>query len=504
MLYLTEVVRNLEEEYHVQFRGGCGYGLHIISCQTVSGKVPEAQFPACLYIASGERPPGLVPGTPCLITSFQGETETENMFYCQEKLDTEKVYQSVQRMLYFRIKLLEDKEKLLKAVQNGSGEEVMIKGAFRHLGNPVYLCNLGLRILYQYPDDVDSSMIGDENGERYIINLESVKDDRLIQRILDSKIPFIQISPHFEYRMLIAPIRIRDVAMGFVFVKETQKKFSEEDIDYLSIFADVSAIELQKKLELTVPMTQQQEAFLEDLLSEKITDEKILRQRLELMNFSFGQYMWFGQISLDQKLKPVHIRTYVDGLRRVLPRCIIICREHSIIILAGCGRRDHFKKEKFTEQLDRFLNDHHLVLAASYGFTGFRHAGAYFRQTSYLLEEESRKERYIPVLYPDMDLAALTFRELRGHGQIISCIHPDLKTLEEYDSTYHTEYTATLKAYLDCGRNAKKAAEFLNIHKSTFHFRITKIGEVVDFQLTDTRKLFYYELGFALRETLDH
>lgn len=60
-----------------------------------------------------------------------------------------------------------------------------------------------------------------------------------------------------------------------------------------------------------------------------------------------------------------------------------------------------------------------------------------------------------------------------------------LKALIDSDNLHHTEYVITLKAYLICNCNLKKAAEMLFIHRNTMVYRIEKIRRLMGIDFND-------------------
>lgn len=102
-------------------------------------------------------------------------------------------------------------------------------------------------------------------------------------------------------------------------------------------------------------------------------------------------------------------------------------------------------------------------------------------------------ERYLP--YQLMkDSSAVRLHTLQHH------LYHKLK---EYDKTCRTELVKTLREYLKQNRNSTAAAAVLNIHRTTFFYRIKKIEEILDISITDCEILFLFELSFYMEEYLE-
>jgi sugar diacid utilization regulator len=60
-----------------------------------------------------------------------------------------------------------------------------------------------------------------------------------------------------------------------------------------------------------------------------------------------------------------------------------------------------------------------------------------------------------------------------------------LGDLLDYDTEHHAELVTTLAIYLDCGGNYDGTSHALNIHRSTLRYRLRRIREISDHDLTD-------------------
>ena len=72
--------------------------------------------------------------------------------------------------------------------------------------------------------------------------------------------------------------------------------------------------------------------------------------------------------------------------------------------------------------------------------------------------------------------------------------------LRDFDALHHTDYYHTLKCYVQNQLNAVQTAKQLFIHRSTFLYRMEKIGEIVDLDLNDYDTLLYVMMTFRILE----
>ena len=66
----------------------------------------------------------------------------------------------------------------------------------------------------------------------------------------------------------------------------------------------------------------------------------------------------------------------------------------------------------------------------------------------------------------------------------------EIAMLADYDEKNHTEYLATLEAYLNFGNRLSPAASSMFIDRSTMKYRLQKIADLLgsDFEQPDTAK----------------
>ncbi|MBQ8974776.1 MAG: helix-turn-helix domain-containing protein, partial [Oscillospiraceae bacterium] len=72
--------------------------------------------------------------------------------------------------------------------------------------------------------------------------------------------------------------------------------------------------------------------------------------------------------------------------------------------------------------------------------------------------------------------------------------------LMRYDRENGTEYTRTLKCYLDNALNAAGTAKELFIHRGTMNYRLSRIEEMTSLDLNDPNTRLYLELSMGLME----
>ncbi len=79
-----------------------------------------------------------------------------------------------------------------------------------------------------------------------------------------------------------------------------------------------------------------------------------------------------------------------------------------------------------------------------------------------------------------------------------SLLRGKLERVLAYDSTHGTEYTRTLRAYLDAFGDVAAAAAQTGIHPNTFRYRLRRLVELFDLELTNPEERLVIELQLRL------
>ncbi len=74
-----------------------------------------------------------------------------------------------------------------------------------------------------------------------------------------------------------------------------------------------------------------------------------------------------------------------------------------------------------------------------------------------------------------------------------------LGELEEYDRRRKSELIATLEAYLNVGGSLSEAAERLGIHRNTLSYRLQRIAELTQRDLSDPRERLLLQVALRAR-----
>lgn len=92
------------------------------------------------------------------------------------------------------------------------------------------------------------------------------------------------------------------------------------------------------------------------------------------------------------------------------------------------------------------------------------------------------------------------FFELENDVQLEDFVTEILGPLINYDQENKSDYLDTLEAYLDFGCNIGETAKYMYMHRNTIKYRITRIEEILDVDLSNVGIQFNLRFAFKIRK----
>ncbi|HAM16218.1 MAG TPA: hypothetical protein DCP91_10280 [Eggerthellaceae bacterium] len=89
--------------------------------------------------------------------------------------------------------------------------------------------------------------------------------------------------------------------------------------------------------------------------------------------------------------------------------------------------------------------------------------------------------------------------QLGGLMDTSGLLHPGIAMLERYDRHNRSDLLHTLKVYLDNDCNAQKCGRLLFLHRNSLVYRVRRIQEIANIDLSDPCERSYLRLSFLLR-----
>ena len=220
--------------------------------------------------------------------------------------------------------------------------------------------------------------------------------------------------------------------------------------------------------------------------------------------------------------KKASLGAFCRSLINEYPEIIAFVYQQSVVIVTNFYRK--FKEENY-QKLLQFLQENNYRIGVSNGFTSVYDTRKFYRQARIALdfgvtkeaekvdaapqqpEDSAEEQPEIPEVAPipeifyfsDFALSYILDKATEEFDQH-ELSSPIYLRLEKYDKEYNTDYLKTLKVYLFNNQNAVQTAKDLYIHRATIIYRIKRICEIGQTELTDPQELLHLYLTFQLLE----
>ncbi len=236
------------------------------------------------------------------------------------------------------------------------------------------------------------------------------------------------------------------------------------------------------------------------ILNDPTADYVTMSQKLTALGWSSSNYYFCFIVEitdLDQKnLTALSITTYLENL---LPHsCSLVHR--SFIVTYVNMTLGELTIDDITQKLYYFVHDSYLQTGYSRIMLGHMNLRRQYVQAKIALK---LGKNHAPTqwIHPFNDVSFLfILRECTRRLPSYMISHEKLLKLKYLDEDHNTEYLRTLKLYLDHHMNAVQTAKELYIHRSTFLYRLDKIKQILESDLSDPDEILYLMLSFRFIE----
>ncbi|MGD9473525.1 MAG: PucR family transcriptional regulator [Eubacteriaceae bacterium] len=299
---------------------------------------------------------------------------------------------------------------------------------------------------------------------------------------------------------LVSPIIIRKKYAGALVLFSSEKIIDHRDHELLLL-----GNEILTELILKVPAYK----YIRGYLNEGIMLDLI--EGRDKSNPEFSKWLLESELNVNESLcilvaeKSISQNYYhermKDSLRdefnHIFPGSPIVFYGRQMVIL-GINLHENraFKKPQV---LGQFLKDHALKIGISDFFYGIELFQQYLLQAKAALRLGQRvspeKELFSYGQFRFDHLLESVDRQKESNFE--NFMHRSLKQLKDYDESHKGELFKTLKALVESGNNLKNACESLHIHRNTLGYRIERIKELTQLDLSRPEILF--ELAYSFR-----
>lgn len=509
MVQLQDIVQKVIERFQLIVMEEYDAGQWI---RRVEIATPQTIYrPNTLYLAEDVSKLPVPPedGRCCLMTASPGATHFSYIRLTRQ-IGLPALFDFIDEFLRLEAVIEDQNSQLCHALYRGRGLRDVIALAEEFLHYPISVCDASYNMIetsplmrqMSYGLESETSPQGQSRFFLSNFEVESLKRNRVVEQIYHSKNAFgVRTVDHPDNLWVFCAIRLQNVMAGYVAVCMGDTEATEYVLRMTTILANICSIEMQKHDFFVARTGMKYENFLADLLEGRFTDINMVRSRLALLDRKLCKYFCIVLLSCTEPHDSILFhKQQMSTLRNAYPGSMSVVYQDAVALFLNQDDPISLSPE-FLKKLEEFSSLNRMRAGVSQPFMDILRIHDYYAQALHVLKIGERAEPGERLHCATRLLPQYLFQNASEDGLKVG-IHYHIQILRDYDEEYHTEFIATLRAYLSNDRNATKTAQALHIHRSTFFYRVKKLEELLNISITDSKLLFLYELSFHILDYL--
>lgn len=506
MARLGTIIQHLEQTFHVKI-----YGAYEASCSVDGAEFLTDRFdkdsmfhPATLYLCCFTDLPKYQINANLLLIGCPSDSASpaSNHLVITEQLSLVDVFNTIEEEIlrYHRQKI--KREEMFNALYSGNGIQGILNTAYTYLGNPITLCDTSFSVIYFSPKFNDSLNLDYSNSRAYLkeIKIQNMRDNHIIDKLYTQKTPFITRIEQFPYDWVFVSVWIRHSMIAYLCIRALNHEITEYDLEYIEVLSQMISVEMQKDQAYSNPTGYKYEYFLTELLDGHYDrSEYILHQLTQLGHKLSPVYHILICHFRDDASPHMSMQYYCDQVLGILPGSMVLISQDSLTILLPTEKQQPFSAA-VEKKLLTFLKLNNMLVGVSFAYYDILLSPYYRRQLLELFNMEYIKKCDDFIIYYEDHFLEHHFSFFEDANFLKASIHPHIILLQQHDQKNHTDYKYTLETYLRNNRNATATAASLNIHKSSLFYRLSKMEELFQIDINNSKLLFAYEYSLHILE----
>ena len=380
---------------------------------------------------------------------------------------------------------------MFDALLSGRGIQGLVDAAAEVFGNPVAVADMGLAMVAVSAELADDTEWAAQAREVETNDMRQAALAGDFRRVYSGDRTVVGEYPGANQRYLAARIRRKGILLGHALVLERNRAFTDDDLVLLPDVCRTFGYELAGAADAD-QLSERYGKLFDDLLSGALSDPDEVDTRIKRAHLKVPAYacaLVAHPVSDQGQISARYLRTQ---LVRAFPGSMGVVRGDDVLVVISADDAGDLLDRRFSQS----VHAEGLCVGVSFPFHGLhvlRRAYEQAQAAVRLSDGGAGVVRYQQVVARHMmERAAFTI-----DGSTF--IHPALELLAEADERERSDHLADLEAYLSNGRNATATARALHVHKNTMYYRLQRIEQIADIDLSDEQTCFVLQLGLAAR-----
>lgn len=367
---------------------------------------------------------------------------------------------------------------------------------------PVMLADINSRVIFQYPLQRIGDHAWDTIIEKKVLSSEEtdlyIKDSQHSNKYEIWEPYYANQGMTANYPRIYSPIVYYGAKQGVLAVFLGQRPLEDGDLAAIKMFTDALQIKLKKDISGNLDWIPPAARNLRDMLDEN-ANEYLRNNASNVIRESIVGNVAVIASSVFESARTSYFSDYVTAkLIRQYRNVIATTYNNRITILIGEIYGKEFKKGnlniigEITEDL--YLNG--LSCGISEPFSNLESIKSYYSQAELLAQMAAQRGK--KTLFAKDEYSNLIYYSIVNAGREGIYIPPIIRRIYLYDKEKNTEYYQTLSCFATNFYDKDTASEIMSIHRNTLTYRLNKIEEVFQIDLSDIKIRRDLYSGFML------
>lgn len=309
------------------------------------------------------------------------------------------------------------------------------------------------------------------------------------RRSLEERYPVMTGPMGDSVPMLRKALTVEDRILGYLDAPLYGRMPDGDDVEFFDFVGNLLTVELQKDLRRAILPDNMLDYFVYDLLEGNLTNLDLIQERLEFFHWNLlgkGKVQIVSIRGKDGDLIPdnTRFRRLTEQLSAAFPAFKTFVYTDKMKML--CPVKAPLQSDElFQDRLEEILAREGLVAGVSRPLLDLVAIPDFNRQAERAAELGRR-------LHPERNLhfydAYAIYRALElaaGQEDLFQFCHSAIVLLRDYDQAHETDLLESLRVYLTHNRSIGESAAALYIHRNTMNYRIGRIHELTQLDMSD-------------------
>lgn len=413
------------------------------------------------------------------------------------------LFNEVNDLFLSELKNFNNFNQLIGLSLKGKSKEQIIDAAASMIGNPLIVVDTTYKVLAYSSTCPVKDKLWQENIERghctydFLALATELAPKQVSPENSEAYSIYCPISPASKYG---SKIYWNNAVIGYIFLFEEYTPMTSQQKDFLPLISYLMSDLLSKSQDF---------ASLHSPLSEKILNNLLIGDKdtyvdtlLNYTKIHFPEKMYCLVLKLrDNNYQAPLTDLLKEQLKYFIPKaCITVYQGNMVCVI--CSEEAGKLSNETVQEIRSKMGEHVQYMTISRCFSKVMEVKSHYLQCLTLQKAAIRLNKTKQLLWLEEYVFYTLLAEIPDETKLKEKVHPALPILRQYDFQNRGTLYETLDIYIKTQGNLKETAARLFVHRNSLSYRMNKIMELTQIDLTDTATIYSLHMSFCIEQYL--